>query len=74
MGGAFQAPPIFYVSNVIQRIFKMERPTKYTCTEYRQEMLLLALQRRISQEKLTEAERRELEENIRKLEAEMDMD
>lgn len=52
----------------------MEIPTKYTCTDYRQEMLLLALQRRIRQDKLTDAERRELEEKIRSLEAEMDMD
>lgn len=46
----------------------------YTCTEYRQEMLLLALQRRLSRENLTEAERRDLEEKIRRLEAEMGMD
>ena len=52
----------------------MEPPTKYTCADYRQEMLLLALRKRISQEKLTGAERRELEEKIRRLEAEMDMD
>ncbi len=52
----------------------MKTPKKYTCTDYRQEMLLLALQRRIGQEKLTGAERRELEEKIRRLEAEMDMD
>jgi hypothetical protein len=52
----------------------METGNKYTCTDYRREMLLLALQRRISQEKLTDAERRELEETIQRLEAEMGMD
>lgn len=46
----------------------------YTCAEYRQEMLLLALQNRLHQSELTEEERREIEERIRKLEAEMEMD
>lgn len=45
----------------------------YTCTEYREEMLLLALRRRLMQDGLPDEEKRRIEEEIRKLEAKMDM-
>jgi len=47
---------------------------KYTCTQYREEMLLLALRRQVAQENLTEEQKKELQEKIRKLEKEMDME
>jgi hypothetical protein len=47
---------------------------KYTCTEYREEMLLLALRNRLNQENLSEAERRELLEQIKEIEKKMDME
>ncbi len=47
---------------------------KYTCTQYREEMLLLALQKQIAQENLTEEQKKEIQEKIRKLEKEMDME
>lgn len=52
----------------------MTETTRYTCLEYRQEMQLLALRRRLETEAtLTEAERKKIQEEIRRLEAEMDM-
>ncbi len=41
---------------------------KYTCTDYRKEMILLSLKLRLRQENLTEKERAALLEEIRKLE------
>ena len=46
----------------------------YTCSEYRQEMLLLSLRRQLAQDRLDEIERRELREKIRQLEIDMGMD
>ena len=45
-----------------------------TCTDYRGEMLLLSLHRRLSDESLSEAERRSLQRTIARLESEMGMD
>ncbi|MFO7783675.1 MAG: hypothetical protein ACQET7_05870 [Thermodesulfobacteriota bacterium] len=47
---------------------------QYTCMEYRQEMVLLGLRRRLEQEDLTEEERRALKARLLELESEMDMD
>ena len=44
---------------------------KYTCTDYRKEMMLLSLKLRLQQENLTEKERAALLEEIRKLEQQM---
>ena len=44
---------------------------KYTCTDYRKEMMLLSLKLRLQQENLTEKERAALIEEIRKLEQQM---
>ena len=46
----------------------------YTCMEYREEMLLLSLQRRLSSEDLSEEEREGLKQQIKALEASMGMD
>ncbi|MCF8062345.1 MAG: hypothetical protein K9M82_07505 [Deltaproteobacteria bacterium] len=47
---------------------------QYTCREYREEMLLLGLRRRLEQEDLSEEERRVLRARLSELEAEMEMD
>ena len=43
----------------------------YTCTEYRQEMVLLSLRRRLADPSLEPSEKKELEAQVRKLETEM---
>ncbi len=42
----------------------------YGCRDYRQEMILVGLHERLRRENLTEEERRALEEEIRRIEAE----
>ncbi len=51
----------------------MER-LEYTCKEYRAEMILLALKRRMEIEPLTPGEKAALKEEIRRLEGAMKMD
>jgi hypothetical protein len=46
----------------------------YTCNEYRQEMILLGLKNRLSSENLSEEERLNLIEEIKKIETVMCMD
>lgn len=48
--------------------------TSYTCRDYRNEMILLALNRRLHEERLSTRERAAIEEKIRDLEALMEMD
>ena len=43
----------------------------YTCNDYRQEMILLGLKRRLEDPEIDEKERQQIEEQIRKLEQEM---
>jgi len=50
-----------------------ERP-KYTCRDYREEMMLLSLKRRLAQNDLSEAERRVVLEEIEKLESALEME
>jgi hypothetical protein len=45
----------------------------YTCHEYREEMVLLGLQRRLHAEDITEEERESLQIKIKDLEASMGM-
>ena len=52
----------------------MNYPGKYTCAEYREEMLLLGLKRRLETPDLSESEKRRLTEEIRELEKKMGMD
>jgi hypothetical protein len=47
---------------------------RYTCTDYRQEMMLAGLRHQLSSPDVTEAEKNHLKEQIRRLEAEMGMD
>lgn len=46
---------------------------RYTCTEYRQEMVLLSLKRQLADPGMNPDERQRIEEQIRKLEKEMGM-
>jgi hypothetical protein len=47
---------------------------KYTCLEYREEMLLLGLKRQLEDPTLSEREKQLLTERIRELEQKMGMD
>ena len=47
---------------------------KYTCAEYRQEMLLLALRKRLNEKGLSEKERKKITAELQRLEAQMQMD
>ena len=51
----------------------MTGKTKYTCHDYREEMTLLGLKKRLNSPGLSGDERREIEEAIRRLEVEMEM-
>ena len=51
----------------------MERPNRYTCNEYRQEMVLIGLKKQLQKKDLSEEARRILQEQIHQLETEMDM-
>jgi len=46
----------------------------YTCNEYRAEMILLSLYRRLDDDSLSETERREIRREIVRLESEMKID
>ncbi|MGA6926593.1 MAG: hypothetical protein WBY88_12970 [Desulfosarcina sp.] len=52
----------------------MKPAGKYTCTEYRQEMILLSLKRQLEDPGLPDAERIRLAEKVRRLEQQMGMD
>ncbi|BBO92527.1 hypothetical protein DSCOOX_57070 [Desulfosarcina ovata subsp. ovata] len=52
----------------------MSPKSKYTCTEYRQEMILLGLKRQLADPQLSDAERIRLAERVRELEQQMGMD
>ncbi len=47
---------------------------KYTCNDYREEMILLGLKRRLALEKLDENEKKEIIEQIKKNEKAMGLD
>jgi len=46
---------------------------QYTCTDYRMEMMLLGLKRRLAEPDLDEKETKQIQEQISKLETEMGM-
>lgn len=49
----------------------MGKNSSYTCQDYRQEMILLGLQRRLSDPDLSDEERRTVIDEIQRLEQEM---
>ena len=52
----------------------MRKPKKYTCADYRKEMILLGLRRRLNDRELTAEERDRLMSEIQRLESEMGME
>ncbi|WP_319408153.1 hypothetical protein [uncultured Desulfosarcina sp.] len=52
----------------------MKPAGKYTCMEYRQEMILLGLKRQLEDPGLSELQRIDIEGEIRELERQMGMD
>ncbi|MCP4104536.1 MAG: biliverdin-producing heme oxygenase [Desulfobacteraceae bacterium] len=52
----------------------METASKYTCSDYRQEMILMGLKNRLNQQDLSDEERDRIIEEIKKLESAMEMD
>lgn len=57
-----------------QRFQPMSQHQKPTCSDYRQEMILLGLQRRLAKEDLSEAEKKAIKAEIEKLEQEIRLD
>lgn len=51
----------------------MNKNNAYTCAEYREEMMLLGLKRRLANHNLTEEERQVILREIEKLEIAMDI-
>ena len=49
----------------------MRKPKKYTCADYRKEMMLLGLRRQLNKEDLTEEERDRIKTEIKELESVM---
>ncbi len=47
---------------------------KYTCQEYRSEMLLLGLHKRLNEKEISENEKQHIREEIKKLESDMGME
>lgn len=46
----------------------------YTCSDYRQEMILVGLKKQLADPELSQTEKDRLKEQIRKIEVEMDME
>ena len=53
---------------------KKEDEKKYNCIDYRKEMTLLGLKKKLHKDKLTKEEKNSLETEIKKLEKEMGLD
>ena len=51
----------------------MKNNLKYTCADYREEMILVGLRQRLNQVDLTEKEREKIVREINRLETAMDM-
>lgn len=47
--------------------------SSYTCADYRMEMILLSLHRRLEQDNLSDSEKRAVEAEIKRIKAEMAM-
>lgn len=47
---------------------------RYTCSDYRQEMILVGLRKRLADPSLSQTEKKMLEEQIHRLESEMGLD
>ncbi len=47
---------------------------RYTCNDYRQEMMLAGLRKQLAEAQLSDAEKKTLEEQIRRLEVQMGLE
>jgi hypothetical protein len=70
---AFEAKPVNSDLAHGRRFARQESMGRYTCTEYRTEMRLLGLKRRLTASNLSDEEKQKITEEIQKLESEMDM-
>lgn len=61
------------VGNTKKILINECRAMKYTCVDYRSEMKLLGLKRRLEEENLGEEERAQIVQEIKELEKKMDM-
>ena len=61
------------VGNTKKILINEFRAMKYTCVDYRSEMKLLGLKRRLEEENLSEKERAQIVQEIKELEKKMDM-
>lgn len=52
----------------------MSDDSRYTCRQYREEMILLGLRKRLNVPELSDRERQTIEKEIRRLEAQMGME
>jgi len=52
----------------------MEKDSKYTCSDYREEMTLLGLKNRLHEESLSEKERQIITDEITRLESKIGLD
>ncbi len=52
----------------------MQGKSDYTCNDYRQEMILLALKRKLAEEGLSGSEKEEIRRQIEIIESQMGMD
>jgi len=51
----------------------MSKQNKYTCNEYREEMVLLTLRLRLNNKELPESEKEDIRKEIKRLESAMEM-
>jgi hypothetical protein len=68
------APPRYGAHGLADNRENMKHASNYTCTEYRQEMILLGLKRQLESPGLPEAQRMHIAEKINELERQMGMD
>ena len=66
-------PKNWALTKIKLKFQKMNHPNKYTCNEYRQEMMLLSLRMRLNKKNLPESERKKIQIEIQQLETTMKM-
>lgn len=54
--------------------FRGNRMKRYTCNDYRQEMMLAGLRKQLADPKLSRSQKERLEKEIKRLESEMGLD
>ncbi len=58
----------------MQSLKEDKKPEKYTCSDYRQEMMLLSLKNRMNSQNLSEDEKHTLMQEIAEIEKQMGLD